>query len=232
MYQMKIMLKKKDYVRFFIISKKINENNINDPEIADIKVNFYSYMATYYNHINDYPQVCRCYRILHATLSANHKPIPDTLDFDFSARKEDVLSNYIAFLILQPHSAANHQELTTLSSDEHLENYPQFLNIINRFLSEEIVSCQLDQYSIESFQLFRDSYPNHENHRAELKRMLVQHNIRVISKYYGQLTLERVSQLLQVERDYCEEELCCLNNLHTISCRIDRIDGIIDFKPI
>jgi 26S proteasome regulatory subunit N5 len=71
-----------------------------------------------------------------------------------------------------------------------------------------------------------------QNHRAELKRMLVQHNIRIISKYYGQLTLERVSQLLQVERDYCEEELCCLNNLHTISCRIDRIDGIIDFKPI
>lgn len=29
LYQMKIMLKKEDYVRFFIISKKINENNIN-----------------------------------------------------------------------------------------------------------------------------------------------------------------------------------------------------------
>lgn len=35
--------------------------------------------------------------------------------------------------------------------------------------------------------------------------MLVQHNIRIISKYYGQLTLHRVSQLLNVERDYCEE---------------------------
>lgn len=49
LYQMKIMLKKQDYVRFFIISKKINENNINDPEIADIKVMFYSYMAMYFN---------------------------------------------------------------------------------------------------------------------------------------------------------------------------------------
>ena len=49
LYQMKIMLKKQDYVRYFIISKKINENNINDPEIADIKVMFYSYMAMYFN---------------------------------------------------------------------------------------------------------------------------------------------------------------------------------------
>ena len=44
------MLKKEDFVRFYIISKKINENNINDPEIADIKAQFYAYMASYHNH--------------------------------------------------------------------------------------------------------------------------------------------------------------------------------------
>ena len=43
------MLKKKDNVRFYIISKKINENNINDPQIADLKANFYAYMASYFN---------------------------------------------------------------------------------------------------------------------------------------------------------------------------------------
>lgn len=47
---MRIMLKKGDYVRFFIISKKINENNINEPDIVDLKVTFYAYMASYYNH--------------------------------------------------------------------------------------------------------------------------------------------------------------------------------------
>ena len=62
--------------------------------------------------------------------------------------------------------------------------------------------------------------------------MLVQHNIRIVSKYYGQLTLERLSQLIEVEKDYCEEELCTLNNNETISCRIDRIDGTIDFRPV
>ena len=58
------MLKKNDSVRFYIISKKINENNINDPKIADLKANFYSYMASYFNKEKDYPQACRCYRIL------------------------------------------------------------------------------------------------------------------------------------------------------------------------
>lgn len=66
---------------------------------------------------------------------------------------------------------------------------------------------------------------------AELKRMLVQHNVRIISKYYGQLTLTRVSELIGVEKDYCEEEVCSLNNKRVISCRIDRIDDTIDFRP-
>lgn len=30
LYQMKIMIKKEDYVRLYIISKKINEQNLND----------------------------------------------------------------------------------------------------------------------------------------------------------------------------------------------------------
>lgn len=50
LYQMKIMLKKKDFVRFFIISKKINENNINDDEIADLKIAYFAYMAIYFNN--------------------------------------------------------------------------------------------------------------------------------------------------------------------------------------
>ena len=44
--------------------------------------------------------------------------------------------------------------------------------------------------------------------------------------------MRRVSELLNVEIGYCEEELCTLNNSKTISCRIDRIDGVIDFRPV
>lgn len=77
MYQIKIMIKKKDYVRLFIISKKINENNINDDEIADIKITYYCYLSIYYNHMNDYKQCTKCYRIIYETLKVTKKTIPD-----------------------------------------------------------------------------------------------------------------------------------------------------------
>jgi 26S proteasome regulatory subunit N5 len=115
LYQMKIMLQKQDYVRFFIISKKINENNINDEEIADLKIGYYSYMAIYYNHESKLSECCRCYRTLWQTLTKTKKAIPDVLDFNFSARVEDVLSNYVGFLVLQPYSEQNHKELKSLS---------------------------------------------------------------------------------------------------------------------
>jgi 26S proteasome regulatory subunit N5 len=120
LYQMKIMLKKKDFVRFFIISKKINENNINDDEIADLKVAFYSYMSIYFNNENRFADCCRSYRIIWETLKSTKKIIPETLDFHFSASLPDVLSNYIGFLALQPFTEANHKELKTLSEKEEL----------------------------------------------------------------------------------------------------------------
>lgn len=50
LYQMKIMIKKKDYVRLFIISKKINVKNLEIKEILDLKLTFYAYMVDYWNH--------------------------------------------------------------------------------------------------------------------------------------------------------------------------------------
>ena len=103
---MKIMIKKSDYVRLFIISKKINEQNINDDEIADIKIKFYSYLVILHNHNKNYLEASRCYRIIWETLRSTKKMLPDSgkLDFDFSITKHDVLSNYVGFLVLHPWS--------------------------------------------------------------------------------------------------------------------------------
>ena len=51
---MKIMIKKLDYVRLFIISKKIEPKNIEDDNIADLKIIYYSFLVIYYRHENNY----------------------------------------------------------------------------------------------------------------------------------------------------------------------------------
>jgi 26S proteasome regulatory subunit N5 len=104
LYQMKIMIKKEDYVRLYIISKKINEQNLGDDEIADIKIAYYSYMVIYYNHINNFIEASRCYSTIWNTLKSTKKIIPDKLDFNFSIDVNNVVSNHVGFLVLHPYT--------------------------------------------------------------------------------------------------------------------------------
>ena len=164
LYQIKIMIKKKDYVRLYIISKKINEQNINDDEIADIKIMYYSYLAIYYNHMNNYAECTRCYRIIYQTLKSTKKIIPDELDFGFSSNITHVLSDYIGFLALQTWSLTNEEELRKLQTDETIERIPEFLHLINNLLLEEVVTCDIAVYKPDSFELFRDTFENSTVH--------------------------------------------------------------------
>jgi 26S proteasome regulatory subunit N5 len=68
LYQMKIMIKKKDYIRLYIISKKINEKNLEIKEIQDLKITYYAYMIEYYNHENRYLECSNCYKKIFETL--------------------------------------------------------------------------------------------------------------------------------------------------------------------
>ncbi len=45
-------LKIENYVKLYIISKKINEKNLDDKGIEDLKVQYYAYMIKYYIHEN------------------------------------------------------------------------------------------------------------------------------------------------------------------------------------
>lgn len=162
LYQMKIMIKKDDYVRLFIISKKINENNLGDDEIADIKITYYSYLAIYYNHINNYLECARCYRIIWETLKSTKKMLPEKLDFNFSIQINDILSNYIGFLVLHPYTPETEAELNGLKANEELEKHQSVYKLITSFLSEEIVATEIKTYNLDEFELFRPDFKNSE----------------------------------------------------------------------
>jgi len=59
---MKIMIKKNDYVRLSIVSNKIQRKNLEDKEIYDLKVLYYSYIIEYHNHTNEYLNASTSYK--------------------------------------------------------------------------------------------------------------------------------------------------------------------------
>lgn len=154
------MIKKEDYVRLYIISKKINENNLKDDEIADIKINYYSYLAIYHNHHSNYLEASRCYKIIWETLLSTKKMIPEMSEFGYSLDPLSALSNYVGFLVLHPWSPETEGQLEDLHKDEKIEKNESVYYMITNFLSKEIVPTEFKSYNLDEFELFREAYHN------------------------------------------------------------------------
>lgn len=56
-------------------------------------------------------------------------------------------------------------------------------------------------------------------------------NVRVVSKYYTRLTLERLAELLDLPTSEAERVLARLVASKTVYARIDRPSGLVNFQP-
>jgi len=66
-----------------------------------------------------------------------------------------------------------------------------------------------------------------------LKTRSLQHNIRIYSLYYTQMTLDRVSEFLGVSKEEAEDVVCKMVGKDKLWARIDQLTGIIKFrKPV
>jgi 26S proteasome regulatory subunit N5 len=61
-------------------------------------------------------------------------------------------------------------------------------------------------------------------------QQLVQHNIRVIQKYYSKIRLERISQLIGVSVERTEKEIGDMVVNKRIQAKINRLSGIVVFS--
>jgi 26S proteasome regulatory subunit N5 len=64
----------------------------------------------------------------------------------------------------------------------------------------------------------------------ELHKRVVEHNIRTVAKYYTRITLDRLTQLLDLPAAGTEDVLSSLVVSKTVYARIDRPAGTIDFR--
>lgn len=235
LYQMKIMLKKKDFVRTLIVSRKINKKNIEDAGIEDLKILFYSYLAAYYTHENKYFDNAVCYKAIYDTLRNKEevrKKIPANIDFGFSVDLKNLLENYVLYLVIDTHSPEQVKHLIELQEKyaDDLEQNPHLKNIVEAILSTELISVDAASYGLDKLEIFSGNVENTQNHRDQFKKQLIQHNLRIIAKYYDRILLKRFAQLIGVNEETAETELCDAINNKLVAAKIDRLGGLVIFK--
>ena len=113
-----------------------------------------------------------------------------------------------------------------LEQNELLSKY------VRKFLTFELMPLQEDQINeqMSAFEPFQERTMHSKNHLIELVRQLVQHNLRVIEKYYARISLPRMSQLVGVSVERTENELGDMVVNNRIGAKINRLAGIVNFN--
>ncbi|CAB4007558.1 26S proteasome non-ATPase regulatory subunit 12 [Paramuricea clavata] len=229
--QIRLCLAKKDYIRAQIISKKISikffENN-NEP---DLKLRYYKLMIELAQHDSDYLNICKYYHAVYNTPAVQEDP----------NKWQEALKNVVLYLILAPYDNEQSDLTHRINEEKQLEHIPIYKALLKCYITAELMNWAevTQQYEKE----LRDGSPenlatevfvnNEEGNKRwdDFRKRIVEHNIRIIAKYYTNITMKRMSELLSLSEADTEEFLSNLVASKVVFAKIDRPGGTINFQP-
>jgi len=129
---------------------------------------------------------------------------------------------------------AEFSELKFKLMNDWKNNYQEFLvshdkinKLVTTFLSSDLISCNLADWGTDSIEIYTAQFVNNDKNLEAFKNQLIQHNLKVVAKFYNRVTLNRLTQLFSVTTKEVEVQLCELITSKQISAKIDRPAGIV-----
>ncbi|RUS73788.1 hypothetical protein EGW08_018447 [Elysia chlorotica] len=228
--QMRLCLAKKDYIRTQIISKKVSTRFFEDADTIDLKLKFYQLMIELDQHEGSYLAICKHYMAIYNT---------DQIQKDKDKMKE-ALRCVVLYLVLAPFDNEQSDLLHRVSADRNLEDLEFYQKFLKNFTTNEIIKWSVLCKEYESglkagenatFVFSTSSKVEGGDKRwADLKNRVVEHNIRVMAKYYTRIRMQRMATLLDLAESDTEEFLSTLVVNKTIQAKIDRLAGVVSFS--
>jgi len=222
MEQMRLCLKKKDFVRAQIISRKINPKVFTEEGFAELKIRFNKLMIEYHLSERNHLEIAKCYFHIYETVSTD-------------AEKIETLKLLVLYAVLAPHNNESSDFLNRLKVDQdsQLQKAPFFQKFLVSFLTEEVLNSKsLRENCLPHFQELAPFKDKEEGNRLweDLQLRIIGHNLRVIAKYYSRITTKRLSTLLDLDGKDTEKHVSQLVVNGTIHAKIDRPRGIVVFQ--
>lgn len=230
--QMRLCMAKKDYIRTQIICKKINVKFFENDKEQDLKLKYYELMIKLGHYEGKYFTICKHYRNVFNT----------PLVKEDNLKMKEALRNVVIYIILSAHDNEQSDLLARVSEEALLEEIPIFRQLLKNFTTTELIHWARLKNLYEK-ELCEGSEANPctgvfdmksdegKKRWDDLKKRVVEHNIRVMSKYYTQMTMKRMGSLLDLSVEEAEKFLADLVTAKTVYAKIDRLNGIVVFQP-
>lgn len=112
--QMRLTLAKQDFVRATIVAGKVSRKNLQEENMEEYKVKFYTLMAIKHRHDKDAFELAKDYHAIYST--------PHILKDE--AKWMEALQSTVLFLALSSYSNEQQDMLHRVSQDSNLEKIP------------------------------------------------------------------------------------------------------------
>lgn len=223
--QIRLTLQKRDYGQARILSRKILLKSLKNFEKADeYKATYLKYLNEIGFHENDYIDIVKSSLLL----------IEIPLIKEDTALLNDLLVTIIYCIILSPYD--NYQ----LDLINKIKTNPLFSKNVNSqvyellevFTTNELIHWPQIEKTYKADHFGKSYVFKKEENLKNLQNRIVEHNLRVINKYYLVIKLERLAFLLQLTKPELESYISELVSKGMISAKINRPEGIVKFDKV
>lgn len=147
-----------------------------------------------------------------------------------------ILKNVVFFVIISPYSNLQNDLISKVKIDKNLSKLPFEQSLIKLFTTVELINWSDFEFKIISQlkkeEVFNEKTEKGKIHLEALKQRIIEFNLRVISKYYSNITLDRLCELLQLNQSETEATIIELVSKGDLYAKINRPLRVVNFiKP-
>lgn len=152
-----------------------------------------------------------------------------------------MLQRIIYFVILSPYDNEQHDLLHRILKDTRNSQVPLDSELLRLFTVHELMRwpevskkfgphlCSTDVFDAQTGQ---SSDEKAHQRWEDLRKRVIEHNVRVVAKYYTRIRMNRLTELLDLNEDETEKYISELVTSKTVYAKIDRPARIVSFaKP-
>ncbi|KAK8131853.1 hypothetical protein PG999_000026 [Apiospora kogelbergensis] len=187
-----------------------------EDDTTDLKLAYYEQQIILAKHDDKYLDVCKHYRQVLDTEAVENDP----------SKLQPVLQRIIYFRVFRDArntQVATDAQLLKLFTVPELMRWPEVAKMFGPHL------CSTDVFEPKPNPAGDDKA--HQRWQ-DLRKRVIEHNVRVVAKYYTRIGMERLTQLLDLTVEETEKYISELVCSKTVYARIDRPAQIVDFaKP-
>ena len=197
-------------------------------DVTDLKLRYYEQQITLAKHDDKYLDVCKYYRQVLDTESVENN----------ATQLHAVLQRVIYFLLLAPYDNEQSDLLHRINLDSRNAEIPKDAALLKQFTISELmrwpmVEAQYGEHlcSTDIFSKEKDPKdPKAFSRYDALRHRVIEHNVRVVAKYYTRITFPRLTELLDLSEDETEKYISDLVTKKTVYARIDRPAKVVNFE--